>query len=66
MPQLVQEVSVCCPDVRGRIPAGGFSLIDEAILVDAIAEQIIPSDEWPGGKRFRSHQLYRQTAGRTI
>ena len=33
------------PDSRWR-----FFTVDEAILVDAIAEQIIPPDEWPGGK----------------
>lgn len=34
----------------GDIPAWRFFTADEADLVDAIAEQIIPSDEWPGGR----------------
>jgi gluconate 2-dehydrogenase gamma chain len=33
------------PDSRWR-----FFTDEEAVLVDALAEQIIPSDEWPGGR----------------
>jgi hypothetical protein len=38
------------PACSGRDSGWRFFTDDEAILVDAIAEQIIPSDEWPGGK----------------
>jgi gluconate 2-dehydrogenase gamma chain len=34
----------------GDLSSWRFFTADEANLVDAIAEQIIPSDEWPGGK----------------
>jgi gluconate 2-dehydrogenase gamma chain len=34
----------------GDVPAWRILTADEANLVDAIAEQIIPSDEWPGGR----------------
>jgi gluconate 2-dehydrogenase gamma chain len=38
------------PGCSGRDSGWRFFTDDEAILVDAIAEQIIPSDEWPGGR----------------
>lgn len=38
------------PACSGRDSGWRFFTDDEAILVDAIAEQIIPSDEWPGGR----------------
>jgi gluconate 2-dehydrogenase gamma chain len=31
-------------------PSAGFLSAEEVKLVEAIAEQIIPTDEWPGGK----------------
>jgi gluconate 2-dehydrogenase gamma chain len=38
------------PGCSGADSNWRFFTDSEAILVDAIAEQIIPSDEWPGGK----------------
>jgi gluconate 2-dehydrogenase gamma chain len=43
--------SLCLlPRCSGEVPAWRFFTIDEANLIDAVAEQIIPSDEWPGGR----------------
>ena len=43
--------SICLlPRCSGDVPAWRFFTVDEANLVDAIAEQIVPSDEWPGGR----------------
>jgi gluconate 2-dehydrogenase gamma chain len=43
--------SICLPP-GCSVPDSGWRFFTdaEAILVDAIAEQIIPSDEWPGGR----------------
>ena len=49
-PQSAQEVSVCFPHVQELTPRWRFFTDDEATLMDAVAEQIIPSDDWPGGR----------------
>lgn len=38
------------PRCSGKASAWRFFTDAEASLIDAVAEQIIPSDEWPGGK----------------
>jgi gluconate 2-dehydrogenase gamma chain len=43
--------SICLlPACSGTESSWRFFTNDEASLIDAIAEQIIPSDEWPGGR----------------
>lgn len=43
--------SICMlPGCSETHPAWRFFTDAEASLIDAVAEQIIPSDEWPGGK----------------
>jgi gluconate 2-dehydrogenase gamma chain len=43
--------SVCLlPACSGTTSEWRFFTDDEAKLIDAVAEQIIPSDDWPGGK----------------
>jgi gluconate 2-dehydrogenase gamma chain len=43
--------SICLlPQCTRSISQWRFFTNSEAILIDAIAEQIIPADEWPGGR----------------
>lgn len=43
--------SICLvPACSGKKTAWKFFTDAEASLIDAVAEQIIPSDDWPGGK----------------
>ena len=42
--------SICLlPGCSGPVSGWRFFTDDEASLIDAVAEQIIPADEWPGG-----------------
>lgn len=38
------------PRCSGSIPNWRFFTDEEAVLMDALADQIIPPDEWPGGR----------------
>lgn len=43
--------SICLlPCCRRSASQWRFFTNSEALLIDAIAEQIIPTDEWPGGR----------------
>lgn len=43
--------SICfLPQCRRTTEPWRFFTESEALIIDAIAEQIIPSDEWPGGR----------------
>jgi gluconate 2-dehydrogenase gamma chain len=43
--------SICfLPGCKGSASEWRFFTNAEALLIDAVAEQIIPSDEWPGGR----------------
>jgi gluconate 2-dehydrogenase gamma chain len=41
---------ICLTACSGKDSAWRYFTDAEAALIDAVAEQIIPSDEWPGGK----------------
>jgi gluconate 2-dehydrogenase gamma chain len=43
--------SLCLlPRCSGQVSIWRFFTDEEALLIDAVAEQIIPADEWPGGR----------------
>lgn len=57
--------SICLlPGCRRSASKWRFFTDSEALLIDAIAEQIIPADEWPGGRESGvTNYIDKQLAG---